>query len=91
MKKIKILQNAYEGYITFNKKGEKIPYYLYKKGEIHIVTEDRARDLTKVRRIIGENCQVIEFQYAEVIEDLGLHFGNSKHIYIKNGLSKVTN
>ncbi len=91
MRKVRILENAYNGYVTFNKKGEKVPFYLYKKGEIHTVTEERARDLTKVRRIIGKNCQIIKFQYAEEIENLGLHFGKSKHIYLKDGLSKVTN
>lgn len=91
MKKIRMLRNAYNGYITINKKGEKIPYYRFKKGEVYIVTEERARDLLKIRRTIKEDCTIVTFQYAELIEDLGLHFGNSKHIYVKNGLSKITN
>jgi hypothetical protein len=88
MKKIKILQN-YFPIILVNSKGEQTPTFRFKEGDILIVNEDLARELLKKRVRLSKDNKIERFQLASLIEDLGLHFGYSKHIYIKDGLSKV--
>lgn len=68
-------------------KGRVIGHFIYDKGKEYDVTEDTARDLLKLRMRITDKIEY--HSYAELVEDLGLHYGRSKHIYVKDGLSKV--
>lgn len=88
MKKIRFLQN-YFPINLIKKDGTIISTFRYKEGDEMVATEENAKFLTKKRIRILKNNTLEEFQIAEVIQEFGLHFGRSKHIYIKNGESEI--
>jgi len=88
MKRIKMLED-YFPYILLKTDGTKERKFRYEKGKEYLMTENDAKSFLKERIRFNFEGKVECYTLAIVVEDFGLHFGTSKHVYKKNGLSKV--
>ncbi len=89
MKKIKMLRNWFPFIEVDMNSGKKTPKFMYYKSKEYVLTEHRAKELLNKKILRFDPFRILKI--AELAEDLGIHIGRSKHIYLKNGLSKVTN
>lgn len=81
MKLIKFLDDWYRDTYWFRNKN--------KNGTV-VVSEELSKEFTKVHTYWDfDSGEEIKIQHAKIIKDLGLHFGNSKHVYLIDGRSRV--